>query len=128
MGTGSSVDHATERGQVCLLHSLLWGKSVGAQLLPNNTSINKIHLKNVSTIKLPRKPLIILMTDVYLFICMERSVSDTSESSQGIIIIIFLDFIGPTLKHFFSYYYTIFKLILFQYDTSFSNIFCRIID
>ena len=32
------------------------------------------------------------------------------------------------LKHFFSYYYTIFKLILFQYDTSLSNNFCGIID
>ena len=32
------------------------------------------------------------------------------------------------LKHFFSYYYTIFKLILFQYDTSLSNNFYGIID
>ena len=32
------------------------------------------------------------------------------------------------LKHSFSYYYTIFKLILFQYDTSLSNNFCGIID
>ena len=31
-------------------------------------------------------------------------------------------------KHFFSYYYTIFKLILFQYNTSLSNYFCGIID
>ena len=32
------------------------------------------------------------------------------------------------LKHLFSYYYTIFKLILFQYNTSLSNNFCGIID
>ena len=32
------------------------------------------------------------------------------------------------VKHLFSYYYTIFKLILFQYDTSLSNNFCGIID
>ena len=31
-------------------------------------------------------------------------------------------------KHFFSYYYTIFKLIFFQYDTSLSNNFYGIID
>ena len=37
-------------------------------------------------------------------------------------------FYRPLLKHFFSYYYTIFKLILFQYDTSLSNNFCGIID
>ena len=42
---------------------------------------------------------------------------------------IYLDFIGPieTLI-FFNYYYTIFKLLLFQYDTSLSNNFCGIID
>ena len=32
------------------------------------------------------------------------------------------------MKHFFSYYYTIFKLILFHYETSLSNNFCGIID
>ena len=37
-------------------------------------------------------------------------------------------FYQSPLKHFFSYYYTIFKLILFQYDTSLSNNFCGIID
>ena len=31
-------------------------------------------------------------------------------------------------KNFFSYSYTIFKLILFQYDTSLSNNFCGIFD
>ena len=30
-------------------------------------------------------------------------------------------FYQSPLKHLFSYYYTIFKLILFQYDTSLSN-------
>ena len=41
----------------------------------------------------------------------------------------YLDFIGPieTLI-FLNYYYTIFKLLLFQYDTSLSNNFCGIID
>ena len=33
-------------------------------------------------------------------------------------------FYRSPLEHFFSYYYTIFKLILFQYDTSLSNNFC----
>ena len=37
-------------------------------------------------------------------------------------------FYRSPLKHFFSYYYTIFKVILFQYDTSLSNNFCGIID
>ena len=32
------------------------------------------------------------------------------------------------LKHLFSYYYTIFKLILFQYDISLSNNFCRVVN
>ena len=32
------------------------------------------------------------------------------------------------LKHLFSYYHTIFKLILFQHDTSLLNNFCGIID
>ena len=32
-------------------------------------------------------------------------------------------FYRSPLKHFLSYYYTIFKLILFQYDTSLSNNF-----
>ena len=34
------------------------------------------------------------MTDVYLFICTQRSANDTSESSK-VIIYIYLDFIGP---------------------------------
>ena len=40
--------------------------------------------------------LTIIMTDVYLFIYLsvQRSANDTSELSQGIIII-YLDFIGP---------------------------------
>ena len=37
-------------------------------------------------------------------------------------------FYRSPLKHFFSYYYSIFKLNLFQYDTSLSNNFCDIID
>ena len=37
-------------------------------------------------------------------------------------------FYRSPLKHLSSYYYTIFKLILFQYDTSLSNNFCGIID
>ena len=37
-------------------------------------------------------------------------------------------FYRSPLKHLFSYYYTIFKLILFQYDTFLSNNFCGIID
>ena len=37
-------------------------------------------------------------------------------------------FYRSPLKHLFSYYYTIFKLILFQYDTSLPNNFCGIID
>ena len=37
-------------------------------------------------------------------------------------------FYRSPLKHSFSYYYTIFKLTLFQYDTSLSNNFCGIID
>ena len=37
-------------------------------------------------------------------------------------------FYRSPLKHLFSYYYAIFKLISFQYDTSLSNNFCGIID
>ena len=37
-------------------------------------------------------------------------------------------FYRSPLKHFFSYYYTTFKLILFQYDISLSDKFCGIID
>ena len=54
---------------------------------------------------------------IHLFICTQRSANDTSELRQGIIYIyiyiyIYLDFIGP-YWNIFSYYYTIFKLILF---------------
>ena len=64
---------------------------------------------------------------IYIFIYLYvRSANDTSESSQGIMHI-YLDFIGPQ-KHLFSYYCTIFKLILFQYDASLSNNFCGFID
>ena len=37
-------------------------------------------------------------------------------------------FYRSPLKHFFGYYFTIFKLILFQYDISLSNNLCGIID
>ena len=37
-------------------------------------------------------------------------------------------FYWSPLKHLFSYCYTIFKIILFQYDTSLSNDFFGIID
>ena len=70
------------------------------------------------------------MTDVYLFMCIYLSVRNALPMitlSQGKVSCIPIFYRSP-LKHFFSYYYTIFKLILFQYDTSLSNNFCGIID
>ena len=70
------------------------------------------------------------MTDVYLFIPMciylfVRNALPMTPLSQVKVSYI------PRFhrsKHFFSYYYRIFKLILFQNDTSLSNNFCGIID
>ena len=66
------------------------------------------------------------MTDVYLFIYLYvRTALPMIPLSQ-----VKVSYIPRfyRCKHFFSYYYTIFKLILFQYDTSLSNNFCGIID
>ena len=72
------------------------------------------------------------MTDVYLFIPMYiylsvRNALPMIPLSQVKVSYI-PRFYQPPLKHFFSYYYWIFKLILFQYDTSLSSNFCGIID
>ena len=66
------------------------------------------------------------MTDVYLFICTYNALPMIPVSQVFVSYI--PRFYRSPLKHFFSYYYTIFKLILFQYDTSLSNNFCGIID
>ena len=72
------------------------------------------------------------MTDVYLFIpmCIYLSVHNALPMiplSQVKVSNIPRFYRSP-LKHFFSYYNTIFKLILYRYDTSLSNNFCGIID
>ena len=78
------------------------------------------------------------MTDVYLFIpiyiylSVRNSAIDTSESWRFALSQVKVSYIPKfyrsPLKHFFSYYYTIFKLILLQYDSSLSKNFCGIID
>ena len=68
------------------------------------------------------------MTDVYLFIYLSvRNALPMIPLSQVKVSYIPRFYRSP-VKSLFSYYYTIFKLILFQYDTSLSNNFCGIID
>ena len=73
------------------------------------------------------------MTDVYLYICFKiiylsvRNALPTIPLSQVKVSYIPRLYRSP-LKHLFSYYYMIFKLILFQYNTSLSHNFSGIID
>ena len=73
---------------------------------------------------------IYLFIPIYIYLSLRNALPmiDASESSQGIILFSYiLIFYHSPLKHLFCYYYTIFKLILFQYDISLSK-FRGIID
>ena len=70
-----------------------------------------------------------LFIPMFIYLSVRNALPMIPLSQVNVSLYVFLDFIGPhALKHFFNDYYTIFKLILFQYDTSLSNNFCGIID